>query len=88
MFEQLKLNIYSNKLVGFAYDFDNDKKSGRYILQLYMVIDDDGLYKFIKYKTFKNYTFEKLYSFADEYGAKPINHYIGQEVGKRLVKKL
>lgn len=88
MFEQLKLNLYSNKLVGFAYEFDNERKSGRYIMKLYMVIDDDGLYKFINYKIFKGYTFEQLYSFADDYGAKPVSYYITQEVGKKLVKKL
>lgn len=88
MFEKLKLGLYFDKMIGFAYDFDMDNKSASYMLRLYMVLDDDGLYKFINYKNFKNYSYEELYKIADKYEAKPTNYYMSREIGKRLEKKL
>ena len=87
MFGKLKLNLYSDKFVGFAYEFGQDKNTAKLIMQLYLVIMQDDEFKFIDYKKFKYYTFDILYSIADEYKAKPVSYYVGHDLGKQLNKK-
>ena len=86
MFERNKLNRYLNSIVGFAYEF-SDKKKGKIIMQLYLVIEKDNKYKMIKYKEYKAYSFELLYCYVDEYQAKPVSYYVRQDLGKQLKKK-
>lgn len=87
MFEKLKLNIYSKSIVGFAYEFGEDKNTAKLTMQLYLVIKQNDEFKFIDYKKFKYYTFDILYSIADEYKAQPVSHYVGHDLGKQLKKK-
>ncbi len=45
MFEKYKLKKYSNKFIGMAYDF-----SQHYLyMQFYIVIKQNGVYRFIKF---------------------------------------
>ncbi len=87
MFEGYKLNKYFNCMVGFAYEFGEEEKTSKLTMQLYLVIKRDGEYKFIDYKKFNYYTFDMLYSIADEYQAQPISYYVGYNLGKQLKKK-
>lgn len=87
MFEKLKLNLYSDRFVGFAYEFGEDRNTAKLTMQLYLVIKQDDEFKFIDYKKFKYYTFDMLYSIIDEYEAKSISYYVGYYSGMQLKKK-
>lgn len=48
MFENIKLNIYKNHIVGFGYDYFC--KSPYCGLQTYLIVGDEQNYSFIKFK--------------------------------------
>lgn len=52
MFEQYKLNKYSDYLYGLAYDYFQIQN--HFTLQTYLVIKKDGKYSFIKFNKSKN----------------------------------
>lgn len=85
MFEKFKLNKFFNDMVGFAYEF-GEGKSGKVVMQIYIVTKQGDEYKFVKYKKYNYYTFEMLYSIADEFSAKPISYYSDLVRAKQLKK--
>ena len=84
MFENIKLKMYLDDMIGFAYEFD-EFNDGKIKMQVYIVTRKNDEYSFIKYKTYKAFTFEMLYAAADELGARPLKFYL--DLGGRQLKK-
>jgi len=78
MFEDLKLNIYRDKIEGFAYDMYATGWAD-YRIQTYLVINMDNGYGFIKYKKHKYNIRESMNDMADELvkiGYKPLAYWV------------
>ena len=57
MLKKLKLNLYSDKLAGYAYETDRNNIPGTKFI-IYLVIYDNNKYKFIEYEKISKYNFE------------------------------
>ena len=89
MFEYNKLRKHFMEAVGFAYEFLPNDRSGKKVMQLYIVVKRDD-YEFIKYRKYKLRTSEMLYVIIDEFHAKPLAFYANKEtnIPFQKVKKI
>lgn len=77
MLEDIKLTIFRNNFLGFAYEFGH--KKNLYILQIYMVVGTPNNYNFVKFRKTTFISKERmtlLLESLNEYGYTHINHWI------------
>ena len=76
MFQQYKLNKYADIIVGFAYEIFEPKLFSMYGVQLYLVIDKDPGYAFIKYKKIRSTYRGNKDKIIKSLDAKPIEYWV------------
>lgn len=67
MFEKLKLNLYKNKIIGFAYDYDIHRALGVPVgveCNIYLVTISNNKYKYIEFSKIYLYNQEEVNAFA------------------------
>lgn len=87
MLQQYKLNKYADVLVGFAYEIFEPKFFSMYGVQLYLVIDKDPGYAFIKYKKIKSTYRGNKDKIIQSLDAKPMEYWIKLNTKKVDINK-
>jgi len=89
MLEDIKLSIFKNNFLGFAYEFGH--KNNQYILQIYMVVGTPDNYSFVKFRKTTFIHKERMSSLIEvlnEHGYTHINHWIQSgNSDKKLAKR-
>ena len=76
MFQQYKLNKYADILVGFAYEIFEPRFFSMYGVQLYLVIDKDPGYAFVKYKKIRSTSRGNKDKIIKSLDARPMEYWI------------
>ncbi len=87
MFEEKKLNKYSDKFIGFAYEYISPKIDGHYRIKLYLVINNDGIYSYIKFKTHESCFDETIDQIISSTGALPLSYWISKNTNIQIRKR-
>ena len=77
MFENLKLNIYKDKIEGFAYDICHEGYA-KYIIQTYLVVNINDKYHFLKHKKHNfnlDLLMEDMIERLEDIGYKPLTYW-------------
>lgn len=88
MLEDIKLTIFKNNFLGFAYEFGH--KRNEYVLQIYMVVGKQNNYSFIKFRKITFISKERMTSLLEmvnQYGYAPLNQWIQSGNSDKVLAK-
>ena len=77
--------FFRNK-VGMAYELDESLLNGNYTLSLYAVCLSDGEYEYKLEAKLSSPSVKPFYKIIEDVNAKPLEHYKGQDFGRKLIK--